>query len=321
MKTSRLIPGILGVLLLCLPFVQSEEAEWEFRCTAQKPVEHHVNGFSQTVFRQENGLYRVHVSFSAMPVASRSQAPPLAPLSKVPASFSMPESLRRSLGSTNGAWERATDILRWVTRNLKLNSTDMNPQDAASVLRRGKGRCSGLANATAAIFMSAGYDARTVSGLLVGDHELIPHRWLEVKMPGAGWVPSDPTMGFWVVTPRHVVFDHIVEEIPSVTVLKAPGRISSFARLDGLPLRPDRGSNLSCRIIGKRQGELVAVIRNRQGEERRTLLDPEGVFSGLLPGRWLLELMQDRRVIRRMAIQVKAGQDNSVALKLETHGG
>ena len=186
-----------------------------------------------------------------------------------------------------------------------------------SILERGSGRCSGIANATAALFMAAGYEARTVGGLLVTERGPIPHRWLEVRLPRAGWVPTDPTLGFWVLSPRYIAFSRTVEVIPDIRILQRPPENLPFPRAgDGLYFRPDRGLNFRCRIVGACSTGLVAVLRDAAGEERRALLQPDGVFSGLLPGQWILEVRDGSRNLRRVAIELREGEERSLALKI-----
>ncbi len=310
---------IAGLISLAGP-AGGSEAEYLLR-GVQVPEPHAVNGLIQTVLRERDGLWRVHVSCSATPIGSHSPAPPLRPVAGVPTEFRLPQSLLLRFSAGQSAWERGTEILKWVSSELKLKTENDRPQDAESVLRRGSGRCSGVANATAALFMAAGFQARTVSGLLVGDQETIPHRWLEVALPNAGWVPTDPTLGFWVVTPRYISFGRTVELVPEIRPIRLPPEKLSFPRTDsGMYLRPDLGSKLRCRAVGNCTDELVAVLRDGVGEERRSRLSPEGVFSGLLPGRWVLEVVDGERSIRKFVVEVKADEDSSLALKIGCGG-
>jgi len=292
------------------------DAEYLLR-GVQQPVARFVNGYTQSVVAEGDALWRVQVSCSSTPVGSFAPAPPLVPGKGVPESFRLPDSLLQHFRSGQNAWERGTEILRWVSVELKLKKDDTAPQDAASILERGSGRCSGIANATAALFMAAGYEARTVGGLLVTDRGPVPHRWLEVLLPRAGWVPTDPTLGFWVVSPRHIAFSRTVEVIPDISTLRRPPEDLPFPRSgDGLYVRPDRGLNFHCRVVGACSSDLVAVLRDAAGDERRALLRPDGVFSGLLPGQWILEVRDGSRSLRRLSIELKAGEDRSLALKL-----
>ncbi len=307
---------LVPVLLLGIRPAAGAEAEYLLH-GVQGPEARAVNGFTQTVLQEGEGNWRVHVSCSATPIGSQSPAPPLVPTETVPRSFRLPETLLADFTEDQSAWERGTEILRWVSSELKLRREDGGPQDAVSVLSRGSGRCSGVANATAALFMAAGYRARTVSGLLFTESGAVPHRWLEVDLPNAGWAPTDPTLGFWVVTPRYISFAGTVEMIPEIRPLRLPPDEPPFPQSGtGMFMRPDQGSNFRCRVIGTCSDRLVAVLRDRAGEERRSLLRPEGVFSGLLPGHWVLELLDGQRSIRKIAIELKAGEERSLALKI-----
>lgn len=312
----KLLFTLIPVLVFLIRPAGATEAEYLIR-GVQVPEARAVNGFIQTVVPEGQGLWRVHVSCPAIPIGSNSPAPRLAPMERVPQNFKLPQSLLSRFFEDQSAWERGTEILRWVSTELQLKAEDRQPQDAISVLGRGSGRCSGVANATAALFMAAGYNARTVSGLLVGEDDTVRHRWLEVNLPNAGWVPTDPTLGFWVVTPRYISFERTVELIPEILSLRSPPMESSFSQSgEGILVRPDLGSKFQCRIIGACHDRLVAVLRDRAGEERRRSLRSEGVFSGLLPGRWVLEVLDGQRTIRKLAINVKEGEDRSIALKI-----
>jgi hypothetical protein len=212
-----------------------------------------------------------------------------------------------------GAWEAATLILEWIARHLDVDPTDSGPQDAVSVLRRGRGRCSGLANASVAMLQAAGFEARTVSGLLVTESEAVPHRWIECRLPTAGWVPSDPTLGLWTITPRHLVFAHTVTTTPQVRVLESGGDgLTRLPHRGGRLVRPNLGADLVCRLQSQQTAlQALAVLRGSGGEERRALLDPEARFSGLLPGRWVLEVEAGGEVIERRTLVLRAGGYNT----------
>jgi len=197
-----------------------------------------------------------------------------------------------------------------VAKNLVVDTEDESPQDAASVLGRGRGRCSGVANAAVAMLRTAGFEARTVSGLLVGDGEAIPHRWIECRLPKAGWVPSDPTLGLWTVTPRHLVFSDTVKIAPSVQVLESGADgLERLPRRRGSLVRPNFGADLVCRIQSQVTGPSpLAVLRGGGGDIRRARLDPEARFSGLLPGRWVLEVEADGEVVERRTLRLRSGE-------------
>jgi transglutaminase-like putative cysteine protease len=71
------------------------------------------------------------------------------------------------------------------------------PLDAETTLREGKGSCRDFAVLFVACARHRGFAARFVSGYLPappGERQHM-HAWAEVLLPGAGWIPYDPTRG------------------------------------------------------------------------------------------------------------------------------
>ncbi len=283
------------------------------------PISHSVNGFSQAVEVLEDGQILVRVGVPAVAVGGEPGGfePDPRVERAVPAGFDLPVRLGSSLSPDLDAYTRATRVLQWVERSLALDTSSIGDQDAISVLRRGGGRCSGLANATVALLRAAGFEARTISGLLVSDDRVVPHRWLECLLPGAGWVPTDPTIGFWVVTSRHLTFADTVTRLPVVEVVSAPGVEPSYPVIDGVPIRPDVGSELVCRVINPCGGRLLAILRSEAGVELRTMIEGEGRFSGLLPGRWRLEVRRNAKVVMRQTLDLGSGAHHSIAVRID----
>ena len=54
------------------------------------------------------------------------------------------------------------------------------------------------------------------------------------------------------------------------------------------------------------------------GETRRSLLQPEGRFSRLLPGVWHLTVELDGRVLQRREVELRLGAHNTINLELGT---
>ncbi len=299
-------------LLLVLP-AQGEEAR--FSVIGAEPVAAAANGYHQEVQPGSDGAFEVHVVTSLTPIESvGSYAGILAGAGpEVPREFTLPKRLSGQLTPDLQAWDAATLILEWVASHLAVDTGDDGPQDAMSVLARGRGRCSGLANAAVAMLRAAGFEARTVSGLLVGDDEVVPHRWIECRLPAAGWVPSDPTLGLWTVTPRHLVFADIVTTQPVVEVLEAGSDgLMRLPRRGGRLLRPNLGADLVCRLDSPApEPAPLAVLRSSGGEERRARFDPEASFSGLLPGRWVLEVEAGGEIVKRQAFDLRSGGYNT----------
>jgi hypothetical protein len=286
----------------------------------QLPVPLVANGYVQTVTPNGYGEVLVHVATALGPIGAdgsyatvRKECSP-----RVPEGFLLPEQVQARIRPDASAWAAATQVLEWVADHVLLDSEDRGPQDAVTVLRRRRGRCSGLANATAALLMAAGFEARTVSGLLMGGRRAIPHRWVVCRLPGAGWVPTDPTLGLWAITPRHVAFASAVEWIPKIRVVaSSDGGIDELPRQNGRPLRPNDGIELVCRLAGPgRVGRAVAVLYGPAGAEHTAVLNPEGRFGGLLPGRWHLEVQVDGVVLERKYLLLKPGEVNSILVQL-----
>jgi hypothetical protein len=227
----------------------------------------------------------------------------------VPSGFVVPKRLLKELRPDLGAWQAATLILEWAALEVTVDVTDNGAQDAVSVLERGRGRCSGISNATVALLQAAGFQARTVSGLLIGDDRAIPHRWIECRLPGAGWVASDPTLGLWTVTPKHLVFADTVTDLPEVRVLAASDDgLHRLPKHGGRLLRPNEGAHLVCRLApGSSAPDPVAVLKGDGKEIRRARFAPEAHFEDLLPGRWILEIHFGESILERRQIDLREG--------------
>jgi hypothetical protein len=291
----------------------AQEATYTVR-GEQLPISTAFNGYLQSVTTTPEGEVRVQVSAYPTPIGAEGSYAEIMGRrdASLPAGFELPPRLSAALSQDLDAWEAATRVLEWVGKHLQVDTGDSLPQDAVAVLTRGRGRCSGLANATAALLMAAGFEARTVSGLLVRDDEVIPHRWVVCRLPVAGWVPTDPTLGLWTVTPGHLAFADTVELAPDVTVVDTGGDVlDRLPKRRGRPLRPNLGSDLVCRLVGaERWVEAVAVLNGR-GQEHRAVLDPEGRFSALLPGRWRLVVLADGVVIEDRQLDLEPGRLHS----------
>jgi hypothetical protein len=306
--------GVLALCLLATPPTAGEEASY-LLTGGDVPFAAASNGYAQLVRPVAEGETEVRVATTLSPIgASGTYAEILGgERSKVPAGFELPRRLASELRPDLDAWQAATIILEWAANNVAVDIDDAGAQDAISVLDRGRGRCSGLANATVALLQAAGFEARTVSGLLVGDEYPIPHRWIECRLPGAGWVASDPTLGLWTVTPRHLVFADTVANLPEVQVVTASkDGLDRLPRHGGRLLRPNQGADLVCRLSSTwAHPDAVAVLRGGGGEYRRARFDPEAHFSNLLPGRWVLEIISGEAVISRTQFELSAGDFQS----------
>lgn len=316
---------IIGLVLMSATVVGADEAVYLMRGSVL-PHPHNANGYAVGVRDLGDGSVEVHVETSLNPIGSRGSYADVGagPRPSVPEGFELPPSLDSALTPDLGAWEAATEVLRWVSDRLRLIDDDRHPQDAVSVLRRRGGRCSGLANATAALLLAAGFEARTVSGLLITGGEAIPHRWVECRLPGAGWIPTDPTLGWWTITPRHVAFGDAVEEVPEIRIVEhSDGDLRRLPRAGTTVVRPNQGAELVCRL-GNLEDDRTAVAWLQRGTDRRQgVLGPEIRFANLLPGRWLLVIELDGQVVERREFILRSGVVHSyvVRLPLDQPGG
>ncbi len=91
------------------------------------------------------------------------------------------------------------DYLRNISLFLKnrivYDEADL-PQEAAAVLAQGRGHCIGFANVAQALLAGVGIAGRPVNGFFLreegGRVEPVPHRWLEIDLPGGRRVFYDP---------------------------------------------------------------------------------------------------------------------------------
>jgi hypothetical protein len=311
--------ALVALGLLWTTAAASHEATYLIRA-APAPVSVAANGYVQTVAPAADGAVEVHVATILGPIGSSGRYGSLSPpaTERPPAAFTLPAKLQRSLRPDLEAWEAATRVLEWSAVHLSVDGDDMMAQDAVSVLQRGRGRCSGVANAVAALLLAAGFEAVTVSGLLVTDSRAIPHRWVACRLPGAGWVHTDPTLGLWTITTSHVAFADTVVDPPEVRVVTRGGdRIAVLPRRAGRPIRPNVGSELVCRVVrGGGEAAAVAVLSGVDGETHRAVLSPEGRFSALLPGRWRLVVLAGDRVVEDRQLVLRPGELNSITVEL-----
>ena len=168
--------GFLALFLLATLPAAGEEASY-LLTGGDVPLAAASNGYAQLVQPTAEGSTEVRVATTLSPNgAGGTYAAILAgERPRVPAGFELPRRLSSKMRPDLDAWQAATLVLEWAANNVAVDIDDAGPQDAISVLDRGRGRCSGLANATVALLQAAGFEARTVSGLLVGDEGPIPH--------------------------------------------------------------------------------------------------------------------------------------------------
>jgi transglutaminase-like putative cysteine protease len=95
-------------------------------------------------------------------------------------------------------------------------SSQYNKDSALTTYNKGKGVCTNFSRLLVALLRAAGIPARTVSGwgflnMLPGVtyRDTTPHEWVELYLPGTGWIPVEPqapnTLGYTLGS--HVLVD------------------------------------------------------------------------------------------------------------------
>ena len=124
---------------------------------------------------------------------------------------------RRFLEETPG--QDTLGILAAITKAIKAEFTynprdEMGTQDPVTTLASKTGTCRDYALLMMETARSLGFAARFVSGYLYDDSKLgdaadtligggVTHAWAEIYLPGAGWVPFDPTNG--LISDRNLI--------------------------------------------------------------------------------------------------------------------
>lgn len=106
--------------------------------------------------------------------------------------------VREALRHGDNPYWIARDIYDWLHDKMvykRIGGWDIAP----TVLSRGSGSCSEYAFVYIALCRAAGLPARYVGSVVVRGEEAsfdyVYHRWVEVFLPGTGWVPVDPSGG------------------------------------------------------------------------------------------------------------------------------
>jgi transglutaminase-like putative cysteine protease len=129
-------------------------------------------------------------------------------------------------------------VLAWAVEELRYERGSTTVRTSVDeVLARRRGVCQDFAHLTCALLRSAGIPARYVSGyfsskeLEVGDEVRVEgHAWIEVHLPGRGWVAVDPTND-QPAGERHVKVGH-GRDYRDVTPVKGVYRGGSGGRLE-----------------------------------------------------------------------------------------
>jgi hypothetical protein len=295
-----LLPSLLSLAFPAAASPQALALAGSDRVTLQLPSSGLVESY-------QNAGYRLRVSGGVATVDVS-----LAPLrSRQP--FALPEAsagdavavLARAVATgSRTRYEAVTRVLTWVARNVVYDLDRQAPQDAAAVLARRRGYCTGVARLTVALLQALGIPAREVPGFLVAPASgTIPagfHRWVEVRYDDVGWVFSDPLLALHYVPATYVrlASEALVpdpenapgrllarddQRLPIDLLAEAPSRVT-VRRNDG----SRRSAALQVTVSGEAPGR--AVLEGAGSRRVRALDHGASTFVGLEPGSYLLRV-------------------------------
>jgi hypothetical protein len=209
---------------------------------------------------------------------------------QVPASFALPPGLARLNGRSDSALGVVSRVVELVTRRITLDENDAGPQDASTVLVRGRGRCSGRANLAVGLLRAMGVPARVVQGMVFGTGGARWHRWGEAWLGPLGWTPFDPGAAVGVVSVRYLPIRGSGEgsRLAGVRLERLSERgYLCLPMRSGLRTVPVGGVRLHC-LSPSEDREITALLLAPDGSRWARRGVQEVVFEGMLPGRYRL---------------------------------
>lgn len=207
-----------------------------------------------------------------------------------PADLSFPAELQAVGSRSEDALDAVTAVVAYVSRRIALDESDQAPQDAISVLQRGRARCSGRANLAIGWLRSLGIPARAVHGIMLADAGPRWHRWGEAWLGPLGWVPFDPGGSVGVVSVRYLPMRGASEgaALNGVALIGIDERgFAALPRRGDLRVPPVGGASLRC-IAASADTGIAAMLLGPDGTRWARRGAGQVTFAGLLPGRYLL---------------------------------
>lgn len=147
-------------------------------------------------------------------------------------------------GATHDTMGILSAMTRAIHAEFKYNPRDeMGTQTPAVTLKTGTGTCRDYALLLMEAARTLGFAARFVSGYLYDDSKLsggkdtvigggATHAWAQIYLPGAGWVPFDPTNG--IVSDRNLIRVAVARDPSQAVPLKGSfiGKADDFLGME-----------------------------------------------------------------------------------------
>jgi hypothetical protein len=220
-------------------------------------------------------------------------------------------------GATN-RYDASSRLLDWVARHIRYELDRQQPQEAAAVLERRSGYCTGISRLTVALLEAVGIPAREVPGFVAESAPGRPagyQRWVEIFYGDRGWVYSDPLLAQHYVPATYV---RLASEVLMADAGDEHGRLlqrhDHRAVVDLFRLAPPGVSarrNHAAQIAGALDIEVgggasgMAVLEGAGHRRVGAVIEGRSTFVGLEPGTYLLTVHLDghppvtRRIVFR----------------------
>jgi transglutaminase-like putative cysteine protease len=215
--------------------VAGEWARYRLDGTAPWRYAHAVEGAGyRVVLSSPDGQsLEARVEVSAAPLTADAPFPPapatLSAEARAALADPLPEDLaldslsEKLLSGTKTTLEAVERVVAFTAHRVRYALPSGATETASLTLRARRGSCVGRSVLAAELLLRAGVPARQVTGVLAAQRarELTPesravfnadlggvrHRWIEVFVPGLGWVPSDPSGLANTVTAKHLALE------------------------------------------------------------------------------------------------------------------
>lgn len=223
-------------------------------------------------------------------------------------------------------FDAASRILSWVARNISYHLDRSESQDAARVLERRSGYCTGISRLTVALLTSVGLKAREVAGVVLSNDKGGPngyHRWVEIHLADVGWVFSDPLYSHHYVPASYLrLADETLDPAKGIdgVLIERSDKVAvvdlSPAAGPGIRARRNSARRLAgavqVSVVSEAQG--MAVLENGTRRLLHVLVGGETTFLGLDPGEYRLRVMLTGRGVVERRVEVVGVQRTTIDL-------